>query len=126
KVRRGHTDYVRALTGSPVSPDSWLSGSYDHTLRLWDTRKSGGSVMEFDHGAPVEACLMLPGGGLCVSGGGNEVKVWDILGGGRLLHTLSNHQKTVTCLCMDATGSRLLSGGMDRHVKIYDMVTYKV
>lgn len=53
-------------------------------------------------------------------------QVWDVLGGGRLLHSLSNHQKTVTCLCLDGTGSRLLSGGLDRHVKIYNLQNFKV
>lgn len=46
-------------------------------------------------------------------------------GGGRLLHTLANHQKTVTCLALDGTGSRLLSGGLDRHVKIYNLENFK-
>lgn len=51
---------------------------------MWDTRQSKGSVLELSHGAPVEACLFLPGGGLCVSAGGNEVKV-----GGRDSHILA-------------------------------------
>ncbi|CAN0489151.1 unnamed protein product, partial [Scytosiphon promiscuus] len=55
-------------------------------------------------------------------------QVWDLLGGGgqgRLLHTLANHQKTVTCLALDGTGSRLLTGGLDRHVKIYNLENFK-
>lgn len=55
-----------------------------------------------------------------------RAQVWDVVGGGRLLHSLSNHQKTVTCLCLDGTGSRLLSGGLDRHVKIYNLQNFKV
>lgn len=66
---------MRAVAASPSSPDTWISGSYDHTVRMWDTRQPKGSVLELSHGAPVEACLFLPGGGLCVSAGGNEVKV---------------------------------------------------
>ena len=57
-------------------------------------------------------------------------KVWDVLGGGggggRLLHTLANHQKTVTCLALDGTATRLLAGGLDRHVKIYNLENFKV
>lgn len=75
QVRQGHADYVRTLAASPSSSDTWLSGSYDHTVRMWDTRQPKGNVLELSHGAPVEACLFLPGGGLCVSAGGNEVKV---------------------------------------------------
>lgn len=82
QVRKGHTDYVRALAASPSSPDTWISGSYDHTVRVWDTRQPKENVLELNHGAPVEACLFLPGGGLCVSAGGNDVKVRLGVGGG--------------------------------------------
>jgi hypothetical protein len=33
---------------------------------------------------------------MMTSVGGPVVKIWDLLGGGRLLHTVANHQKTVT------------------------------
>lgn len=45
-----------------------LSGSYDHTLRLWDLR-AGTTILTMDHGAPVEAILMFPSGGTCLSAG---------------------------------------------------------
>lgn len=65
-------------------------------------------------------------GGLVVSAGGPQVCVWDVLGGGRLLHRLSNYQKTVTCLCLSpaagpasaAAAPRLLVGSLDGHVKV--------
>ena len=46
--------------------------------------------------------------------GSNIIKVWDILGGGRLLAGFSNHQKTITSLCFDGGHKRLLSGSVDR------------
>ena len=55
---------------------------------------------------------------MALTAGGNEIKVWDVLGGGKLLHTFSNHQKNVTGLAFDGTGSRLLSCGLDGHVKV--------
>ncbi|CAN0071529.1 unnamed protein product, partial [Phaeothamnion confervicola] len=65
-------------------------------------------------------------GTLLLGAGGNELRVWDLLAGGRLLHTVSNHQKTVTCLALDTARARVLSGGLDRHVKIYSLRTYQV
>lgn len=90
-----------------------MSASYDHTLHLWDIR-SGSVVQELDHGTPVESALMFPSGGTCVSAGGNYVRVWDILSGGRLLLSFSNHQKTIMSLCFDGRGQRLLTGGLDK------------
>ena len=72
--------------------------------------------MEMDHGAPVETVLMFPSGGTCVSAGGNYVRVWDLLNGGRLLLAFSNHQKTITSLCFDGCGHRLFTAGLDKLV----------
>ena len=53
--------------------------------------------MTLRHGAPVEQVAWLPGGSLLVSVGGQDVCVWDALAGGKRLHKLRCHQKTVMC-----------------------------
>lgn len=120
----GHTDFIRAGIISPASEHIVLSGSYDHTVKLWDTR-TGSSVLSVDHGAPVESIVCYPSGGVFVSAGGNEVRVWDSIGG-KLLSKLSQHHKTITCLSFASDKKRLLSGSLDRHIKIYDVSTYSV
>mmetsp|Transcript_100971 Transcript_100971/g.289918 ORF Transcript_100971/g.289918 Transcript_100971/m.289918 type:complete len:550 (+) Transcript_100971:360-2009(+) len=127
-TRDGHEDYVRSVVASPTSPDTWAAGSYDHSVRVWDMRQSNsdGPVFGVDHGAPVEDLLFMPGGSILISAGGNTLKVWDVLKGGKLVQTLSNHQKTITCVCLDGTETRLLSGSLDGHVKIYSVQTYAV
>eukprot|EP01135_Chromosphaera_perkinsii_P008669 Nk52_evm2s1444 gene=Nk52_evmTU2s1444 len=120
-----HRDYVRAGAVNRLNTEMVLTGGYDHIVKLWDCR-SEECAIEMDHCAPVESVLFLAGGNMCVSAGGNEIKVWDLLQGGKLLKTMSNHQKTVTSLCMDNNQSRLISGSLDQQVKIYDVVDYKV
>ena len=66
---QGHSDYVRAGACSPAAADVLVSGGYDHAVRLWDARAASCSL-SMDHGAPVEAVLVLPSGGLVVSAGG--------------------------------------------------------
>ncbi|CEG48673.1 u3 small nucleolar rna-associated [Plasmopara halstedii] len=125
-----HSDYVRSSAISPSSHNVWATGSYDHTVKLWDLRTSDQTVSKsiicLDHGAPVEACMIMPGGSLLLSAGGNVIKVWDILSGGRMLHSLSSHQKTITSLSLDGTSTRLMSGSLDGHLKIYDVKTYEL
>lgn len=53
------------------------------------------------------------------------MKVWDALAGGRLISKVSAHHKTITCLQVATNGHRILSGSLDRHVKIYEVGTYK-
>ncbi|XP_052792545.1 U3 small nucleolar RNA-associated protein 15 homolog [Mya arenaria] len=118
-------DYVRCGVASQSSKDIVLTGSYDHTVRLFDTRLDK-CVMCVDHGAPVESVLMFPTGGLFVSAGGSCVRVWDALAGGKLVTTLSHHHKTITCLAFASNHQRLLSGALDRHIKIYDVSSYQV
>ena len=58
--------------------------------------------------------------------GGTELRVWDMLAGGRLLAKVSQHYKDITCMQLASNGKRLLTGGLDRHAKIYDVQSYQV
>ena len=46
--------------------------------------------------------------------GGNKIKVWDVHRGVGALATVSNHQKTITCLALDHTNTKLISGSLDQ------------
>lgn len=119
-----HSDYVRAGCVSPVSPDILLSGGYDHKVKMYDTRTES-AVFEVNHGSPVHSVLFLPTGGIFISCGASHVKLWDAFAGGRLIAMMSSHNKDIKCLRLACNGRRLLSGGLDRKVKIYDTSTYQ-
>ncbi|XP_008792521.2 protein SLOW WALKER 1 [Phoenix dactylifera] len=134
-----HHDYIRAGSPSPVSSEVIATGSYDHTVKVWDVRVSSNAnpVLGFSHGAPVESVLFLPSGGLLATAGGNCVKIWDVIGGGRLVHTVEGHNKTVTAMCLgrmrnnESSGrgggeSRLMSVSIDGYLKIFDFAAYKI
>lgn len=76
--------------------------------------------------APVEDVLLFPSGTLALSCSGPILKVWDLVAGGRCLRALSNHQKTITCMAFDGKAGRVLTGGLDQMVKVYDVATYRV
>ncbi|CAN4124683.1 unnamed protein product [Withania somnifera] len=132
----GHKDYVRCGDVSPVSDDMFVSGGYDHTVKVWDVRVlNSGYVMEFDHGKPVEDVVYLPSGGLVATAGGNSVKIWDVIGGGKLVYTMESHNKTVTSICVGKIGKesgeesqqyRILSVGLDGYMKVFDYAKFKI
>ncbi|KAK3791180.1 hypothetical protein RRG08_025034 [Elysia crispata] len=124
-VYHEHKDYVRDGVSSKSSQDIFLTGAYDHMVKLWDARTES-SVLSVNHGFPVESVLMFPNGGIFLSAGGNVVKVWDALAGGKLLATLTNHHKTVTSLCFCSKYERFMSASLDKHVKVYDVASYQV
>ncbi|EKG14396.1 hypothetical protein MPH_08385 [Macrophomina phaseolina MS6] len=122
----GHQDYVRCGGFMPGQADRLLfSGSYDETVRLWDPRIRGKAVMTFKHAAAVESVLPLPSGTTLLAAAENTISVLDLVAG-RPLQLLRNHQKTVTSLALANNGERVLSGGLDGHVKVFETTGWNV
>ncbi|KAH7105509.1 WD40-repeat-containing domain protein [Auriculariales sp. MPI-PUGE-AT-0066] len=124
-----HTDYVRSGLVAQHNHSLVLTGSYDGTVRLFDARTGMSAMtMQPPSGAviPVEQVALFPSGTMAISSAGPILRVWDLVAGGRCVRALSNHQKTITSLAFDGSSSRLLSGGLDHLVKVYDVSTYKV
>jgi len=122
-VLEGHSDFVRCAQVSEASPHMLLTGSYDHTVRLWDV-SAARSIMTMRFSNPVEDMALLPGGGMLAVANGNLITVCDLLSGGRVLQSVVAHSKTVTSLHADS--SHLISASLDRQVKMYDLAQYKV
>ncbi|KAI9805695.1 MAG: hypothetical protein M1833_005188 [Piccolia ochrophora] len=122
----GHADYVRSGEFMPGSGSNIVvSGSYDGTVKLWDPRATGGAVMTFKHAAPVESVLPLPSGTTVVASAENQISVLDLVAA-KPLRLLKNHQKTVTSLCLASKGSRVVSGGLDGHMKVFETTGWSV
>ncbi|KAF3045819.1 hypothetical protein E8E11_002440 [Didymella keratinophila] len=121
----GHQDYVRTGTFMPAQSGLLVSGSYDQTVRLWDSRAGGKAVMVFKHQHPIETVLPMPSGTAVLATSDNAISVLDIVAA-KPIHMLRNHQKTVTALSLANNGSRLLSGSLDGHVKVFETQGWNV
>ncbi|TIA42198.1 WD40 repeat-like protein [Aureobasidium pullulans] len=122
----GHQDYVRSGAFMPgQSSNLIVSGSYDQTVRLWDSRAPKRAVMTFKHAAAIESVLPMPSGTQVLASADNQISVLDLVAG-KPLHLIKNHQKTVTSLCLANNGTRLVSGGLDGHVKVFETSAWNV
>jgi U3 small nucleolar RNA-associated protein 15 len=122
----GHADYVRSGNFMPGTMSNMIvTGSYDQTVRLWDPRTPGKAAMVFKHAASIESVLPMPSGTTILAAADNQISVLDLVAG-KPLHLIKNHQKTVTSLCLASNGTRLVSGGLDGHVKIFETSGWNV
>lgn len=122
----GHGDYVRTAEFMPgMLGGCVVSGSYDSTVKLWDPRAPAKAVMTFKHAAPIESVLPMPSGTTVLAASEAQISVLDLVAG-RPLHLLKNHQKTVTSLCLASNGTRLVSGSLDGHMKVFETTGWNV
>jgi WD40 repeat protein/serine/threonine protein kinase len=116
----GHLDWVRAVAFSPDGRLA-LSGSLDHSMRLWELM-SGRELGRFEkHTGAVLAVAFSPNGRYAVSGGVDQtVHVWDVDSGWEL-RCLTGHAELVTSVVFLPDGRHVLSASRDRTVRLWDV-----
>lgn len=120
----GHDDYVRAGTWLPGQEGMLVTGSYDQTVRVWDTRQAGRAAMVFKVAGAVEDVLAISSSTVAVAAS-NTVSILNLISG-KAEVILRSHQKTVTSLSLAQNGTRLLTAGLDGHVKIHSTSSWEV
>lgn len=120
-----HDDYIRACA-IIQNGKYFITGSYDHKIKIWNIEDNYSLVMAIDNGAPIEDLLVSANGSIIIAAGSNMIKFWDISAGGNLIHSMSPHQKTITSIVLNSDCSHLITAGLDRLSKIIDLSTYRV
>jgi WD40 repeat protein len=131
-VRRfdGHASDIRRVA---VSPDGkqLLSASYDGTVRLWDS-STGKELKKFDGPGYASATLTSDGKRAIASYNAGQglaaheddprcmVRLWD-LATDREVRVFKGHRGPVNCFAISADGRRLLSGGADGTMGLWEM-----
>jgi WD40 repeat protein len=137
----GHTDRVLCVA---VSPDGRfaLSGGCDGTLRLWDLERGREARHFTEHKRWVMSVAFTPDGRRAVSGGlDGGARLWDVASGrefkghldggmferfwaslrGPAVPRFNGHAQAVTSAAFDPTGRRLVTGGIDRTLRLWEV-----
>jgi WD40 repeat protein len=118
----GRTQIAEAVAFAPDGK-SLVTGSWDTTLRLWETA-SGKLLRDLaGHNAPVQSAAISPDGKTLASGDAEgQVMLFNCATGERLA-VLKAHTDRCFGLAFSPNGKHLATAGWDRVVKIWDLET---
>ncbi|RKK63627.1 Vegetative incompatibility protein HET-E-1 [Fusarium oxysporum] len=120
----GHTNWVTSVV---FSQDGKLiaSGSYDHTVKIWNMA-TGKEERTFEgHMALVTSVVFSNDGKLIASGSHDKtIKIWNVATGAEE-RTLKGHTDWVASVFLSKDNKLIASGSRDKTVKIWNMATGK-
>jgi hypothetical protein len=116
----GHSGTVTSVAFSPDGKTA-LSGSEDHTVRLWDLA-TGREIQKFEgHSEWVTSVAFSPDGRTALSGSrDNTARLWDLATGRETLK-LEGHSNAVTSVAISPDGKTALSGSWDNTARLWDL-----
>ena len=125
QASQGHPGTPQIAEAVAFAPDgkSLVTGSWDTTLRLWDTA-SGKLLRDLvGHNAPVQSAAISPDGKTLASGDAEGTVMLFNFATGERLAALKAHTDRCFGLAFSPNGKHLATAAWDRVVKIWDLET---
>ncbi|KAM0271627.1 hypothetical protein ACHAQH_009034 [Verticillium albo-atrum] len=118
----GHDNWVTSVAFS-ADERRLASGSYDSTVKIWDTA-TGACIQTLEgHGDRISSVAFSADERRLASGSHDEtIKIWD-MATGACIQTFEGHHDAVSSVAFSANGRRLASGSHDETIKIWDIAT---
>ena len=112
----GHTQAINAIAISPDN-NTLASASEDGTIKIWDLNTGEEEGVIVASTSPVKSLVFSADSRTIVSGG-EQITLWDTIAE-RKLQTFFGHSEEVTSLAITPDGKSLVSGSLDRTIKVW-------
>jgi WD40 repeat protein len=120
----GHAYAVTSVSVDPKGKYA-LSGSKDHTVRLWEL-SSGREIRVFKgHTESVNSVVFSPNGNHALSGSHDKtLRLWEV-SSGKQVRLFKGHTHHVTCVAFSPDGKYALSGSHDKTIRLWEISSGK-
>jgi len=116
---KGHTEAVYCLAWT-VNGKTLISGSYDDTIRTWNTSTWQQLAVFKGHSSTVEDIAISPNGRILASASwDNTVRLWNLQNGQPIASPLQ-HPSCVNCVSFSTDGTLLATGCDDANAYAWD------
>jgi eukaryotic-like serine/threonine-protein kinase len=95
------------------------SGDKNKTIQVWNA-VTGNEVLKINH--PGDCVSFSPDGKRIAATDGNDIQVWDVSSCKELM-TLSGHERGIESISYSPDGTKIVSGGKDKTVRVWDAMT---
>ncbi len=120
----GHDHWVASLCFSPdgqtLATTDW--GGTKKVIRLWEVRSGKERGQVVGHTDRIRSLAFSPAGRLASAGDEKTIRIWD-LDTGEEMGSFRGHDSVVGPLAFSSDGQRLISGGWDTTILVWDMKT---
>lgn len=116
QVLQGHSHYIACLAVFPN--DRIASGSYDHTIKIWNPATLQCERTLYGHSSYVYCLTVLPDGRLISGSWDTTLKIWNVEAG-ECEQTLSGHSSFVCWIVYLADTKRIVSGDYKKSVRVW-------
>lgn len=118
-TKGGRNCPLNCVAFHPTSDQLIAVGSWDNTIKIWDTFNKKRIKVLKGHRTSVQACTYAPTGRHIVSAAlDGEVKIWSTKSGGAV-GSIVGHCDPVNALAFTPNGQYLMTGSSDRVVKVW-------
>lgn len=116
----GHEEWVKSVALS-ADGKRVVSGSYDHTVRVWDAH-TGECLRTLEGHTGWVMAVALSGDGKVVASGSTDktARVWDTRTG-QCLHKLGKHGSRLSAVAISGDGTIVVTGCHDHSVCVWDV-----
>lgn len=122
RVYKGHKNDINSVAFSPDGK-SILTGSYDNTIKLWDTKSDAEKMTLKGHAGWVYSVKFSNDGSMALSSSAdNTARLWSI-NSGSCIKTFIGHEKEIESVAFGPKDKTIVTGSNDNTTKIWDITT---